>query len=95
MTHCIAVPAGQNKTCKPVIRRLIRARGNRNFHARPIIWSILTLGTVVRIQTMKKNTATTLIKNHSQGGRKGPFQPARKKVVTSEDNTNASAYSTR
>ena len=86
---------GQVSTCIAVIIRLIMAKGKRNFQANAISWSILIRGSVVRIQTMAKNTAPTLIRNQSHGGNTGPLQPPRKRVVIIAEIAKASAYSTK
>ena len=92
-THGKAV--GQVNTSIAVISKLITARGRRNFQASAISWSILTLGKVVRVQTMTKNTAKTLIISQSHGGSNGPRQPERKRVAIMVDMTSASPYSAK
>ena len=47
--------SGQTNTSIAVMNRLIKAKGKRNFQASAINWSILTRGSVVRVQTITKN----------------------------------------
>ncbi len=86
---------GKRSTCAAVITRLINASGNKNFQEKAISWSILTRGTVVLTQTIKKKTIPILINSQSGGGSKGPFHPAKKTVDMIADKAKASAYSTR
>jgi len=86
---------GQKTTCRLVISKFISARGSRNFQAKAITWSIRRRGRVLRIQTIKKKTANTFIKNQRKGGSRGPLQPPRKRVVIIAEIATASAYSVR
>ena len=86
---------GQIKTSIPVIIKLIIDKGKRNFQAKAISWSILTLGKVARVHIIKKYTKIVFTRNQNQGGSEGPFQPPKKTVVIIADKVTASANSTR
>ena len=74
------IVAGSQSFSTATMNRLIIAMGSSPFQAKLINWSTRSLGRVLRIQTITKNTIIILISSQIIGGSTGPCQPPRNRV---------------